>query len=52
MLKREFESVEEFEECVGQAEELIFDGTENLTERPQNYDKQKDKYSGNEMYSY
>ncbi len=25
---------------------MIFDGTENLTERPQDYDKQKDKYSG------
>ena len=24
---------------------MIFDGTENLTERPQNNDKQKDKYS-------
>lgn len=46
MPKREFKTVEEFKECVGEAEELIFDGTENLTERPQKYDKQKDKYSG------
>lgn len=46
MPKREFESVEEFESCVGQASELIFDGTENLTFRPQGFDNQKEKYSG------
>lgn len=46
MPKRIFSSVEEFEAQVSGAEELIFDGTENLTERPQGYDNQKDKYSG------
>lgn len=46
MPKRKFRNVEDFEVCVDQADELIFDGTENLTERPQKYDKQKDKYSG------
>lgn len=46
MPKRKFETVEEFEEHVQHAEELIFDGTENLTERPQDNDKQKNKYSG------
>ena len=35
MPKREFSSVSEFEIHVGGAKELIFDGTENLTERPQ-----------------
>jgi len=45
MPKRKFETVKEFEAHIQQAEELIFDGTENLTERPQNNDKQKDKYS-------
>ena len=36
----------EFEQHVEQAKELIFDGTENPVERPQDYDNQKDKYSG------
>jgi len=46
MPKRRFENVEEFECHVKNAKELIFDGAENLTERPQSNDKQKDKYSG------
>ena len=46
MPKRKFESVEAFETHVEQAEELIFDGTENPVERPQGYDNQKVKYSG------
>ena len=46
MPKREFSSVSEFELHVGGAKELIFDGTENLTERPQVYEDQKDKFSG------
>lgn len=46
MPKRFFATVEEFEAHVSEAEELIFDGTENLTERPQSPDKQKDKFSG------
>jgi hypothetical protein len=46
MLKREFKNVEEFEDHVSEAEELIFDGTENLTERPKGYNEQKEKYSG------
>lgn len=46
MPKRRFESVEEFEDHVEQAEELIFDGTENPVERPQDYENQKKRYSG------
>jgi len=46
MPKRSFENVEEFEEFVADAEELIFDGTENLTQRPQGYENQEEKYSG------
>lgn len=46
MPKRKFETVEEFEEHTSSASELIFDGTENPTERPQGYDNQKEKYSG------
>ena len=52
MPKRFFESVEEFESHVSEAEELIFDGTENLTERPQDYDNQKSKYSGKKHSPY
>ena len=46
MPKRKFETVEEFEDHVKEAKELIFDGTENPTERPKNNDNQKSKYSG------
>lgn len=46
MPKRSFESVEEFEFHVSDAKEIIFDGTETLTERPKGYDNQRDKYSG------
>lgn len=38
--------MEAFEEHVSEASELIFDGTENPTERPKGYDNQKVKYSG------
>ena len=46
MSKRKFESVSDFEAHVLHANELIFDGTENPIERPQNNDNQKSKYSG------
>lgn len=46
MPKRSFSSVEEFEEHVSEAEELIFDGTENLTNRPVDKELQRKKYSG------
>ena len=46
MPKRKFESVKEFNKCVSKAKELIFDGTENPIERPQNNDNQKSKFSG------
>lgn len=46
MPKRKFETVAEFEAHVSQAEELIFDGTENAVERPKKADNQKGKYSG------
>jgi len=43
---RSFESPQEFVSHLEDAEELIFDGTENLTQRPQDNDKQRSKYSG------
>ncbi len=46
MPRREFEAVAAFESCVAGAEELIFDGTETLTVRPQGQQEQKEKYSG------
>lgn len=46
MPKRSFENVREFEKHLHNAKELIFDGTENAIERPQNNDIQKSKYSG------
>ena len=46
MPKRGFEGIEEFEAHIKGVGEIIFDGFENLTERPQNYEKQKVKYSG------
>jgi len=46
MPKREFENVEEFIDHLSTAKELIFDGTENLTERPQNNERQRNKFSG------
>lgn len=46
MPKRSFESVEEFESYVSDAEELIFDGTENLTQRPKDNEAQKNTFSG------
>lgn len=46
MPQRKFENEEEFNNIVKDANELIFDGTENLTIRPQDNDKQRDKYSG------
>ena len=46
MPKRSFETVKVFKKHVSKASEIIFDGTENPTERPQEYEKQKDKYSG------
>ena len=44
--KREFKSVEEFETHLYGEDDLLFDGTENRIERPQDYDLQKDVYSG------
>lgn len=46
MPKRKFKGVEDFQSHLSNAEELIFDGTENLTERPQSNERQRDKYSG------
>lgn len=43
--KRVFENVEDFEQQVAGAKELIFDGTENLIEHPQGYDRQRDSCS-------
>lgn len=46
MPKRKFHSVKGFNHHVKDAKELIFDGTENPTDRPQNADNQKSKFSG------
>ena len=43
---RKFEDADEFREHVKGVEEIIFDGFENLTERPKGYENQKVKYSG------
>jgi len=44
--KREFKDVADFENHLSGENEIIFDGTENPVERPENYEKQRDKYSG------
>ena len=46
MPKRSFENVEEFENHIGEAEELLFDGTEMACERPKDKDSQRFKFSG------
>ncbi len=46
MPRRHFEDARDFKEHVSDAEELIFDGFENLTERPKGYENQKVKFSG------
>jgi len=46
MPKRCFGTVEEFKEAIPEEEDLLFDGTENLEQRPKNYNNQKDMYSG------
>lgn len=46
MPEREFSNSQELEDCLGQSEEIIIDGFENLTERPEGYEDQRVKYSG------
>ena len=46
---RKFEGADEFREHVKGVEEIIFDGFENLTERPKGYENQKVKYSGKNL---
>lgn len=46
MPKRLFENAEEFEEVMGEEDEVIVDGFENRIERPKGYENQKDMYSG------
>lgn len=41
-----FKNVKECIKYLSITEEIIFDGTENLTERSQNNEKQRDKFSG------
>lgn len=43
---RNFDSVHEFETQFSKSEVLIFDATEQKIQRPQNYEIQKDTYSG------
>ncbi len=42
---REFSSAQELEACLGDTDQIIIDGFENLTQRPQGYENQKIKYS-------
>jgi hypothetical protein len=44
--KREFKDVAEFSEYLKNEETLIFDGTEQRTQRPSNNEAQKENYSG------
>lgn len=46
MPKREFASVEEFEEYMKSHKTLLIDGTEHKIQRPDNQQIQKDMYSG------
>jgi len=46
MPAREFETVEEFEKVTENTEEVIFNGFENPKERANNYQAQKENYSG------
>ena len=43
---REFSNAQELEAYLGDTDQIIFDGFENLTERPQGYEAQKVKCSG------
>lgn len=43
---REFSHAQELEACLGDIKQIIIDGFENLTERPEGYENQKVKYSG------
>lgn len=44
--KRNFKSVEEFKEFIKDEKEIIFDASEQPTQRPKGYEKQKEHYSG------
>lgn len=44
--KRNFKTVEEFKKCIGEETEIIFDGCEHATQRPQDFEEQKLQYSG------
>lgn len=46
MPKREFSNVKEFEDYFKKEGSLIIDGTEQMSQRPQNKEGQKDFYSG------
>ena len=46
MPERGFDNVESFRGHISGAGEIIFDGFENLTERPKGHENQKVKYSG------
>jgi hypothetical protein len=46
MPKREFSSSQEFDAYLEDVDQIIIDGFENLTERPEGYENQKVKYSG------
>jgi hypothetical protein len=51
MPKRCFESVEEFEEHVADADEVLIDGTENAYFRPKDNEEQKVKYSEKNIHT-
>lgn len=46
MPAREFSDAQQLKACLGDTKQLIIDGFENLTERPEGYENQKVKYSG------
>lgn len=43
---RNFANLAEFREKIGSESEIIIDGVEHSTQRPQGYEKQKESYSG------
>lgn len=50
MPKRGFTSVAEFESYLEGEKDLILDGSEQATQRPKGYEKQKEKYSGKKKH--
>ena len=45
-LPANFKNLDEFKEKIGSESEIIIDGVEHSTQRPKDYEKQKEQYSG------